>query len=89
MPGARPKGSLPYIAIATQPTIAARAVEVNTAPSGMFNSLKMLGLTARMYDMVRKIVIPAIISVRRLCCFESKPKSLLSIVLCCGWVIKV
>lgn len=81
MPGARPKGSLPQNAIAKQPIIAARAVEVKTAPPGISNLLNMSGLTARIYDMVRKMVIPAIISVRTLCEARSNPKSFLSIML--------
>ena len=62
----------------------ARAVDVNIEPpkfSSAGSAVKMSGLTARMYDMVRNVVIPATISVRRLCFFESKPKSFLSIML--------
>ena len=44
IPGARPKGSLPKKAIAMVPTIAAKAVEVNTAPAGIpSSSLNMAG----------------------------------------------
>lgn len=56
--------------ITRQPTIAARAVAVNTALVGIpcdSNAEKMLGLTARMYAMVRNVVIPAMISVRTEC----------------------
>jgi hypothetical protein len=50
----------------------AKAVAVKTAPAGMPSSrLNIPGFTARMYDMVRKVVIPARISVRRLVVFES------------------
>ena len=58
--------------------MAASAVAVNTAPFGMPSMLlNMLGLTARIYAIVRKVVIPATISVRTLCFEESKPKALL------------
>lgn len=40
----------------------------------------MLGLTARMYAIVRKVVIPAITSVLMLCFAGSKPKSFSNIV---------
>ena len=60
--------------------MAARAVEVNTAPPGMPSKAQnMLGFTARMYDMVRNVVIPAIISLRIVVCDGSKPKSLCNI----------
>lgn len=60
--------------------IAARAVAVNTAPVGIPSSIaKIEGLTARIYDIVMKVVMPAKISVRRENFEESKPKSLLNI----------
>jgi hypothetical protein len=63
-------------AIAKEPTIAAKAVAVNTAPAVIPSSrLNIPGLTAKMYDMVRKMVIPAKISVRTVVVFGSKPKS--------------
>ena len=70
--------------MASVPMMAASAVEVNTALVSMPLSarlLKMLGLTARMYAMVRKVVMPAITSVLMLCFDGSKPKSFESIVL--------
>ena len=82
MPGARPNGSLPMNAMATQPIMAARAVAVNTAPAGIGLSLialKMSGFTARMYDMVRNVVIPARISVLIVVLVESKPNSFFNI----------
>ena len=67
-------------AIAKQPMIAAKAVAVNTAPAGMPGSrLNIPGLTAKMYDIVRKVVIPAKISVRTVVVFGSKPKSFVSL----------
>ena len=48
IPGASPKGSFPMKAIARQPIMAARAVDVNTAPPGIDRSLNMDGFTARM-----------------------------------------
>ena len=83
MPGASPKGFLAYIAIISVPIMAARAVEVNTAFVTMpleARTEKMLGLTARMYAIVRKVVIPAITSVLMLCFAGSKPKSFSNIV---------
>ena len=57
---------------------------VNTAlvsmPKGA-NGAKILGLTARMYAIVRKEVKPAIISVLTLCFEGSKPKSLFSTII--------
>ena len=80
IPGASPNGSFPMNAIARQPTIAAIAVEVKTAPPGMPSSwLKRDGLTARMYDIVRKVVIPATISLRIVVCDGLNPKSLVNI----------
>lgn len=70
--------------MASVPMMAASAVAVNTALVSMPLSarlLKMLGLTARMYAMVRKVVMPAITSVLMLCFDGSKPKSFESIVL--------
>ena len=83
MPGASPNGFLAYIAIISVPIMAARAVEVNTALVTMpleARTEKMLGLTARMYAIVRKVVIPAITSVLMLCFAGSKPKSFSNIV---------
>ena len=60
------------------PTIAANAVDVKTALVSMpceARLEKMLGLTARMYAIVRNVVMPAIISVLRLFLAGSNPKS--------------
>ena len=54
--------------------------KVNTAPAGMLISLKIAGLMARIYDIVRNVVMPAIISVRTVVLLGSKPNSFLSIV---------
>ena len=62
--------------------IAARAVAVNTASFGMplsARALKMLGLTARMYAIVRNVVIPAITSVLTFIVFLLNPNNLFSI----------
>ena len=62
----------------------ARIVAVNTALVSMpmeANGAKMLGLTARMYAIVRNEVKPAIISVLTLCFEGSKPKSLFSTII--------
>ena len=80
MPGANPKGNLPQKAITTQPTIAAKAVDVNTAPEGIpSNNENIAGLTAKMYDIVRNIVIPAITSVRTDIFDASNPNNLFNI----------
>jgi hypothetical protein len=80
MPGARPKGNLPRNAIARHPMIAASVVEVNTAPLGIpSKSPNIVGFTARIYDMVRNVVIPATISRRMVVFVWSKPKSLFNI----------
>lgn len=82
MPGARPNGSFPMNAMTIQPIMAASAVAVNTAPPGIgfsFIAPKMSGFTARIYDIVRNVVIPAMISVLIVVLVGSKPKSFLSI----------
>ena len=56
--------------------MAARAVAVKTAEVGIpfsASAEKMLGLTARMYAIVRKVVTPAMISVRTLLTEGSNP----------------
>lgn len=50
------------------------------APAGMLISLKIAGLMARIYYIVRNVVMPAIISVRTVVLLGSKPNSFLSIV---------
>ena len=79
IPGARPYGSLAQNAITRQPTIAASAVAVKTAPSGM-SPENMLGFTAKIYDMVRKVVIPAIISVRGVVSLGFRPNSFFNMI---------
>ena len=82
MPGASPNGSLPQNAIAIEPTIAAKAVAVKAAPIGIPSKAEnIIGLTARIYDMVRNVVIPARTSVFTVVCLGSNPKSLVSIYL--------
>jgi len=81
IPGAKPKGNLPQKAIARQPMMAAKDVDVNTAPTGMPSSMpNMAGFTARIYDMVRNVVIPAITSVRTVVFSGSKPNNFFNIV---------
>ncbi len=61
--------------------MAAIEVEVKTDPAGIPSSSENIaGLTARIYDIVRNVVIPARISVLTVVFVESNPKSLLSIV---------
>ena len=79
IPGASPKGSLPIKAIARHPMIAARAVDVNTAPPGISSSPNNEGFTARIYAIVKKVVIPAMISVLTVVLVESNPNSFFSI----------
>ena len=80
IPGATPKGSFATIAISREPRTAISAVVVNTAPRGIpSRDANSCGLTASMYDIVRKEVIPANTSVRTLFCAGSNPKSLFSI----------
>ena len=63
MPGARPKGSFAQKAMTSVPMMAAMAVEVKTALTGILSSLNIVGLIASMYDIVRNVVIPARIPV--------------------------
>ena len=83
IPGARPNGSFAHTAITNVPIMAANAVEVKTAPAGMSSSLNIAGLMARMYDIVRNVVMPAIISVRMVVLAGSNPKSFLSMFIGC------
>jgi hypothetical protein len=81
MPGAKPKGNFPMNAIARQPMIAAKAVEVNTAPPGIpSRALNIAGFTARMYDMVRNVVTPATISVLTVVCSGLNPNNFFNII---------
>ena len=70
------------------PTMAARAVAVKTASVGMpwsARALKIPGFTAKMYAMVRNVVMPAMISVRMLVVLGSNPNTFLSIVHVLGY----
>ena len=59
--------------------MAARAVDVNTAPPGIPSRIpNIAGFTARMYDIVRNVVIPATISVLTVVLVGSKPNNFLS-----------
>ena len=82
IPGARPNGSLPQNAMTRQPIMAAKAVEVNTDPIGMPSNMpNIVGFTARIYDIVRNVVIPASTSVRIEVTFGLYPNSFFNIVL--------
>ena len=56
------------------PTTAAMTVAENTAPLSMPASLSIRGFTARIYDMVRKVVSPANTSTFTECLAGSNPK---------------
>jgi hypothetical protein len=80
MPGAKPKGSFAQKAITTVPIIAAKAVAVKAAPADMPSKIpNMAGLTARIYDMVKNVVMPAMISVRTLVSFGLNPNNFVNI----------
>ena len=64
MPGARANGILAHRAMHIVPMTAAQAVVVNKAPLSIPVSESIAGLTAKIYDMARNEVMPAIISVR-------------------------
>ncbi|KAG1078745.1 hypothetical protein G6F40_016589 [Rhizopus arrhizus] len=64
MPGAMPTGKLAASAITAEPSAAARQVATKTASRSMPVDDRMSGLTKMMYDIVRKVVRPATISVR-------------------------
>ncbi len=70
MPGACAMGRLGINAINSVPSALASAVAVNRAPLSIPAALNILGFTTRMYDIVRKVITPATISVRTvvLCC---------------------
>jgi hypothetical protein len=74
MPGASTKGNLAYIAITAVPTMAEMIVVVNTAPLSIPASARMLGFTARIYAIVRNVVIPARTSLFTVIVFGSNPK---------------
>ncbi len=79
IPGARAKGSFAHNDIIRVPVMAASAVAVNTEPAGIPQAVNMLGFTARMYAIVRNVVIPAIISVLSLFLVGSNPNSFCNI----------
>ena len=62
------------MAIVMVATTAAMTVAENTAPLSMPVALRMMGLTARMYDIVRNVVKPANISTFTECLVGSNPK---------------
>ena len=73
MPGASANGILAHRAIHIVPMMAARAVVVKMAPLSIPVAESMAGLTARIYDMARNEVIPAMISVEMFIFDWSKP----------------
>ena len=80
MPGAKPKGSLAPKAMTKVPTIDASAVAVKAAPMGIPSRFpNMAGLTAKIYDIVKKVVIPATISTRTDVSFELNPNNFVNI----------
>lgn len=81
MPGASANGSLAHTAIIRVAIKEAVAVAVNTAPLSMPVTPSMLGFTARMYDIVRNVVIPARISVLTCMECELNPNNFCSIFL--------
>lgn len=60
---------------------AAKAVAVNTAPRSIDAAERISGFTARIYDIVKKVVNPAMISVFTFITLGSNPKSLFNIIL--------
>ncbi len=63
MPGARPMGKLAYSAMIAVAMAELRAVAAKTELASMPAALKILGLTAKIYAIVIKVVIPAKTSV--------------------------
>jgi hypothetical protein len=74
MPGARAIGYRAKIPIARLPNAAERQVAAVTAAAGMPVSLKIEGFTKMMYAIVRNVVRPARISVRKVVPRPSKSK---------------
>ena len=66
IPGAAANGYLAYIASISVVKIEERAVAVNTAPQSIPVTLSMLGLTTRIYAIVKNVVSPASSSVEML-----------------------
>ena len=62
MPGAMAKGTLAQTPNNKVPKMALKAVTVIRASFGIPASARILGWTAMIYDIVKKVVIPAIIS---------------------------
>jgi hypothetical protein len=75
IPAERAKGKFAHKAIQAVPTKDARQVARSTAVVSIPASPRMLGLTARMYAIVMKVVTPAIISVLTLAPFSLSLKS--------------
>ena len=82
MPGANANGSFAYSPIKMVGSADMRTVVVNNAPLSIPVSLRILGLTAKMYAMVRNVVIPAMTSVRIVVSFGLKPNSFLIMFSC-------
>lgn len=75
IPGAAAMGRRAMRDMHNVPTKLAIAVAVNSAERSMPASLRILGLTISMYDIVRKVMIPANISVRTFVLFSFSLKS--------------
>ena len=73
MPGASANGILAHRAMHMVPMMAAKAVVVKTAPLSIPVADSTAGLTAKMYDMARKEVMPAMIPVEIFILDGSKP----------------
>ena len=80
IPGARAKGNFAKIAITSVAKDAAKAVAVNTAPRSIDAAERISGFTARIYDIVKKVVTPAMISVFTFITLGSNPKSFFNII---------
>ena len=80
IPGAKAKGNFAQIAITNVAKNAAKAVAVNTAPRSIDAAERISGFTARIYDIVKKVVTPAMISVFTFITLGSNPKSFFNII---------
>lgn len=80
MPAERANGILAMNAIQAVPINEARQVASSTAVGFMPASLRILGFTARIYAIVIKVVIPAVISVFTLVLFSFSLNKRFSIV---------
>jgi hypothetical protein len=74
MPGASATGHFAHHPMMEQPTTAAKIVATNTAPKSMSALDRILGLTTIIYAIVKKVAIPAKISVRNELPFASISK---------------